>query len=212
MRRDQLPEGPLGELLSAAAAPGRPHELRGEEEAVAQFRQQYQPGPAVAPVRQKRPVRRLVAVAALALAAVGAGGTAFAAHTGHLPDRVQSWFDDSDAPAPPPVHTTAAAPSSPLPLPSLSPKASPGAATTTADLCRAWVARRTDPHARPVTGDDRKVLSQQAGGEPAIDGYCDRLLGITPTPATTSPKPKGHEKSKETGNDKKNSGGVTPSG
>jgi hypothetical protein len=69
-----------------------------------------------------------------------------------------------------------------------------------------------------VTGDERKALSSRAGGEPAIDDYCDRLLGAAPPPPggpAASPagppsagpsvgKSKKSEKSKDSGR------GVTP--
>lgn len=184
MKRDELPEGRLGELLSAAAAPGRRHELRGEPDAVATFRQEYRP-------RIARPrKRRIFAVAVAAVLAAGVGGTAFAANTGRLPDPVQTWFDKHTDLKPDhhdqePV-STMSAPQTPRP-PRASAATSAAAGPTPPEACRAWVARRTDSHARPVTGDERKALSLLAGGERAIDAYCDRLLGLAPSSSAAAP-------------------------
>ncbi|MFG2039044.1 hypothetical protein [Dactylosporangium sp. NPDC048998] len=183
------PEGRLGELLSAAAAPGRPYELAGEAAAVAGFRAAYRPA-----ARHRR--RRLVALAVAAVTAVSVGGTAFAATTGHLPAPVRSWLDFEEAP--PPASTSAARspdqPRSASAAPSAaaasgSPSASASAPVSAVEACRAFVAFRNDPHAGQISSDQRKALTALAGnGEKAIEEYCDRLLGVTPspTPAATA--------------------------
>ncbi|HTJ34131.1 MAG TPA: hypothetical protein VL738_12955 [Dactylosporangium sp.] len=179
MNPDELPEGRLGELLRAAAAPGRPHELAGEEAAVAAFTRVYRPA--------KRLRRRIVATAVAVFTAASIGGTAFAAETGHLPAPIKSWLEGA-----PDQTTTAAAPSpsaQPRTTPA-GPAASPPAAGTpaainTAAACRAYLAFRADPRAGAVTGEERKELARLAGGEPAIEDYCRRLLGVTATAKAT---------------------------
>ncbi|GAA4259258.1 hypothetical protein [Dactylosporangium darangshiense] len=187
MNPDELPHGRLGELLRAAAAPGRPHELAGEVAAVAAFTRAYRPA--------KRLRRRIVATAVAVFTAASIGGTAFAAETGHLPAPIRSWFDSAPDPT-----TAAAAPSLPSGPRSVQP---PGQATATtatgspaaispAAACRAFLASQADPHARKVTADERKELARLAGGsgEPVIEAYCQRLLGVTVTATKEPDKPK----------------------
>ncbi|MEU7865349.1 hypothetical protein [Dactylosporangium sp. NPDC049140] len=209
MKRDEFAEGRLGELLSAAAAPGRRHELLGEPDAVATFRREYRP-------RIARPrKRRIFAVAVAAVLAAGVGGTAFAANTGLLPDPVQTWFD-KHTDLKPDNHDTApvstmSAPQSPQP-PRASAATSAAAGPTPLEACRAWVARRTDPHARPVTGDERKALSLLAGGERAIDAYCDRLLGLAPSSSAAAPPSGKSGKSSKSSKSSNGSNGKSPGG
>ncbi|MER7006693.1 hypothetical protein ABT297_27140 [Dactylosporangium sp. NPDC000555] len=193
------PEGRLGELLSAAAAPGRPHELAAEDAAVAGFRAAYRPA-----VRHRR--RRLFALAVAGVAAVSIGGTAFAATTGHLPAPVQAWLGGEETP---PVHTSPTAtpdrprttpgastapgpPSTPTPTSTSTPTS---AAVPPVEACQAFLAFRADPHAPPVTGEQRKELNRlSGGGEKAIQEYCNRLLGVAPTPTMTpTPEEPAHE-------------------
>ncbi|MFI5905951.1 hypothetical protein [Dactylosporangium sp. NPDC051541] len=184
MKRDKLPDGRLGELLSAAGAPGRRHELRDEENAVAGFRQEYRPRTAA--VRRPRRKRRFLAVVATALVAAGVGGTAFAANTGRLPGPAQTWYDAHIAanPGRTPVSTTSAG------EPRTSPSPAPSASSTAEDSCRAWVARRTEPNsARPITGAEQEQLIRLAGGEPGIDAYCDRLLRSAPPSSAPASRP-----------------------
>ncbi|GAA3283890.1 hypothetical protein Dvina_01560 [Dactylosporangium vinaceum] len=186
MKRDKLPDSRLGELLSAASAPGRRKELRGEEDAVAGFRQEYRPRAVKAPRRK----RRLLAVVATALVAAGIGGTAFAANTGRLPAPAQTWYDSHIGAKPDktPISTISAG------QPNASPPPTPATSAPATDSCRAWVAHRTDPTgARPITGPEKDQLKSLAGGEPAIDTYCDRLLGAaapsSAPPSSRSPRP-----------------------
>jgi hypothetical protein len=188
--------GGVAALLAAAAGPPLPHETRGERAAVDRFREAYD----AADRRRPRRRRRIVAVLAASTVAVLLGGTAYAAHSGRLPDPLQRTAHDflsavgvpaPDHPSPAPTPTPSAGTSSPT-APSLTqPSAS---AALLRDLCRAWRAAEQDPHAQPITNDDRRVLGEAAGGEgrKQIDDYCGRLIGPTPaataTPGTT-PKP-----------------------
>ncbi|WP_433054991.1 hypothetical protein [Dactylosporangium sp. CS-033363] len=178
MKRDDLPDGRLGELLSAAAAPGRRHELRGEEDAVAGFRQEYRPRNA--PARRPRRKRRMLAVFATALVAIGVGGTAFAASTGNLPAPVQIWFDSHTTSDDSPT-STMSAPQVPHP----SPSASASLQVVLEKFCRAWEARDDEP----LTDEVRQELSRLAGGEASIDAYCHRVLGTAPSSSPSSARP-----------------------
>jgi hypothetical protein len=146
-------------LLLAAAAPALPHELVGEDAAVAAFRREYRPS------RGRR--RRLATLAVAVVAALSIGGTAVAATTG------RSFFAAAPGVA---AHASPAASPTPARLAAAGSPAATGNAEL-ADACRAWLAFRADPHARPVTGAERKELARAASGEPAIDDYCDRRVG-----------------------------------
>ncbi|WP_433088085.1 hypothetical protein ACQP1P_19375 [Dactylosporangium sp. CA-052675] len=192
MDLDQVRDPRLGPLLRAAAAPGQPHEVAGEAEAVAGFRGAYRP------VRRRR---RLLAAALAAFAAVSVGGTAFAASSGHLPAAVRSWLDGggggggggaspqpSTASAEP--RRSASPPAVPAgPEPSGSSRAAP---VPPAEACRSWQAFRADPRSRPITAAQRRDLAALAGGsgEPVIDEFCRRLLGGTEPGASPTHGPR----------------------
>ncbi|RLK25990.1 hypothetical protein DER29_4008 [Micromonospora sp. M71_S20] len=99
---------PLARLLSAAAAPARPGELAGEEDAVAAFRAARAAGPAAGGVPSPR--RRRFTAGAVAwgagIAVTATAGAAFAAVT----------LDRADDPPPPPRPATPT-PAAPAPAP-----------------------------------------------------------------------------------------------
>ncbi|HEX2356040.1 MAG TPA: hypothetical protein VHI50_06230, partial [Micromonosporaceae bacterium] len=102
----------LEALLAAAAAPGRPHELAGEQAALAAFRAAGLTGPLrrgappEAPARAGATARRLVVVQAVAAVTVAVGGVALAAGAGVAPGLVPRPLD---APAPAPARPESAA-------------------------------------------------------------------------------------------------------
>ncbi|WP_238007298.1 hypothetical protein KZZ52_02485 [Dactylosporangium sp. AC04546] len=164
----------VASLLAAAAAPARPHELAGEDAAVAGYRRVY--GTARPPGRR----RRLAVLATLTAVGVSFGSAAYAASTGRLPDPIQrtvhSFVDGVPAPAvaePPPTPA------------STGPRPSPASADILA-LCHAWEAFRADPHSPPVTGADRRRLADAAGGERFVTDYCRQLLSGPSTAASAS--------------------------
>jgi hypothetical protein len=193
----------VADLLAAAAGPPLPHETRGERAAVDRFRQAYV---AAARARSRRRSRRLaVAVSAAAVVAV-LGGTAYAAHSGRLPDPLQRTAHDLLSPVGVPAPDQPAPSRSPSHGPSPSPAPSSRTGSAAADhgsvgpsagastlrgLCQLWRAAEQDPHARPITNDDRRVLGEAAGGDgrKQIDDYCVLLIGPAPSPTTTAPKP-----------------------
>ncbi|MDH6114131.1 hypothetical protein P3T36_000532 [Kitasatospora sp. MAP12-15] len=182
--------GALSELLAAAAAPGTPRELVGEQAALAAFREaaRLAPSPAPAPSQPRRrsmadcaPARFLSAkIAAAALTATALGGVAVAAGTGNLPVA----FGGS------PAGTPVAHPS---PLASISPygqhpgsgRPSPDghgrstgqpddgtAPTGPAALCRAWAGA-----GQPTADPEFAPLPHEAGGAGKVRAYCAKLLG-----------------------------------
>jgi hypothetical protein len=186
-------------LLVAAAGAALPHETRGERAAVDRFRQTYGTAERRRPPRRRH---RIVAGLVASTAAVLLGGTAYAAHTGQLPDPLQRAAHDFlsavGVPAPDTRSPTPVSSASPSPSPSAGP--SPGLTEPSPSvarlrgLCQVWRSAEQDPHAPPITNDDRRVLGEAAGGDgrKPIDDYCARLIGPTPAapgiPGTT-PKP-----------------------
>jgi hypothetical protein len=201
----------LARLLAAAAGPARPGELAGERAAVAAFRREFgreaRTGVAVParPARRpRRPRRRVAVVAALSAVLLAAGGTAYAATTGRLPDAVQRVVEDmfsgnGPASTPPtdpasPNGSTAAGPSPTGPASGAASPAAPGGVAPGVDvarltgLCRSWEATRGNPHSNAISPEDLRVLATAAGGEDRIEAYCAALLN-RPAPPAKSDKP-----------------------
>ncbi|GAA2621700.1 hypothetical protein GCM10010399_61050 [Dactylosporangium fulvum] len=176
-------------LLAAATAPARPHELAGEEAAVAGYRRVFRPT-----VRR----RRCIALVAMATAVlVPIGGTAYAAGTGQLPDPIQrtvhSLLSGVGVPAPDDQETGNLSPSpSQQPSPGRTGTTSSPGVTGPVDLCRAWLVFQADPRSAPVTGTDRRELARAAGSDSGITDYCRKLVGApsaTPRPGSSSAEP-----------------------
>ncbi|NJC70059.1 hypothetical protein HC031_10105 [Planosporangium thailandense] len=188
----------LVHLLTAATAPARPHELDGEEAALAAFR-----APALAPghpSRRRTLVTRLLTVkVTAAFALTAAGGVALAA-VDALPripgvSSLGSRFGGratSGAGLAPGATTSgagrqSASPrSTPTPLPSTHPSPE--------NLCLLLLADRpTGPAGIGSSGLDSQALATLialAGGDPAAVGpYCSRLLGVPVRPASQLPSP-----------------------
>jgi len=167
MHPDLCPDPGLAPLLAAASAPGRPHELDGQDAAVARFRAAYRPA------RRRR--RRIAAIAVAAVAAASVAGTAAAAG--------RSWIEGGGGapPAPPPAPSAPPSPARPRSTPS---------GSVPAAACRHWQVFRADPRTGPVTAEERRELGRLAGGPsgPVIDQYCARLLG-DPVPTTHGRRP-----------------------
>ena len=185
----------VAELLAAAAGPPLAHETHGEQAAVDRFRQAYV---AAARARSRRRTHRFAAALSAAAVATVLGGTAYAAQSGRLPDPLQrtahSLLSSVGVPAPN-KPSPSPSPSSPTPSPHTTsagaapspaaPSAAPSAgASTLRHLCELWRAAEQDPHAPPITKDDRRVLAQAAGsnGRKPIDDYCAQLIGPAPAP------------------------------
>jgi hypothetical protein len=188
----------LARLLAAAAAAPTLDEWDGEGAIEAAFVRAHRLGPVQpAPVRRRRAftvsLNRIAAVKATAAVAVlVAGGTATAAGTGRLPDRIQQraheLFSPLGVPAPHTSGTRAAGgahasgrPTSPTSRP---PAQAPGAETV--ELCRAWDAAQNDPHGKAFPADKLKPLAKAAGGAASIPAYCAQVLATAASPATTT--------------------------
>ncbi|GGM78943.1 hypothetical protein GCM10007977_095670 [Dactylosporangium sucinum] len=175
----------LAALLRAAAGPARPHELAGEDAAVAAFRQGGRTAHAAARVRVGR---RVGVLAGSLAAAVLLGGAATAAGAGRLPEPLQraahDWFAGVGVPEPDAGPVPPAPPRSAPPATSSSP---PGvAAATTApaspsaaridELCRRWQEGR----GRKLTEAELRELAAVAQGEERIEPYCKERRGANP--------------------------------
>lgn len=179
----------LAKLLASAAAPARPHELAGEQAVVEAFvRARREPASRVQPPRTRdarspRFGRMAAAKVAAGVALVVAGGTAFAAETGYLPDpaqrRAHDLFSSLGVPAPSTGPTVTSRPPSagPSAATGTAPATDPSASAATVALCRAWVAAQRGPHTQEIPADDLRALAAAAGGRDEIRAFCARLLG-----------------------------------
>jgi hypothetical protein len=184
-RRDA---GPLGALLAAAAASGRPEELADWPAAVAAFRAAHAQ-PATSRRGQSRTKIRLtklftVKVAAFA-AAAATGGMALAATSGALPNPLEdkpavrvSNGQGTDRPG-------IASPGSSRTGPSILPSAS------LFGLCTAYEAGAD--HGNALADPAFTALVTAAGGIDRVDGYCQSLLASSAANAgPPSEHPTGH--------------------
>lgn len=171
---------PLANLLAAAAAPGRPDELAGEQAALAVFRAAqltHAPDPRRRSVLKTALAKMLTVkvAAAAAVVAVG-GGVAVAAETGALPNPLSAVKGQPSAS--PDVDKSKAAGGTEhgngSPSPSL------------VGLCRAFQAGAgSAEHSKALENPAFTVLITTAGGKDKVDTYCTSLL------ASAHPAPSG---------------------
>ncbi|MFI6269507.1 hypothetical protein [Micromonospora zamorensis] len=210
------PAEPVARLLAAAAGPGLPRELAGEDAAVAAFRAaRADPAPSV-PHRPRG--RRLTAGAVAwigAVAVTATAGAAFAAVS-------QDWVPDPGAPEPTRTSPTPGqgsprsgepgrSPSSPgtpsagtpSPRPP-SPGTPPAPGTPSANtapggslhgLCRAWLAKKPDQRDKALRTPAYERLVTAAGSAGQVEEYCRRLVPeekpSEPKTVTPAPPPTG---------------------
>lgn len=194
---------PLARLLNAAAAPGRAHEFRGEDAAVAAFEYHYARDPAAARRAAARsPGGRLPIARILALAAglCGGGAVALAAATGA--------FSGSPAPSPsaarvspgassvftPRPHATGGPVRAQARGPVVPPRGSSPGAPGPAALCRDLAAQAGQAQAGleqalassavpGLLGGARYApLTAAAGGTLGVPDYCALLLRLPALP------------------------------
>ncbi|WP_144121258.1 hypothetical protein [Catellatospora sichuanensis] len=199
-RTQAADQGPVGDLLARAAAPGRPEELAGAATVLAAFRAAY-PQPVA---RKRHTLRRALALKVGAIVAgLAVGGVAFAAHSGVLPNPFpigpQSPVSPSKSrPGTTPGHHASPSPSgSPTALPSTSASAAP----SLHGLCRSFLA--TADKDKPKATDSPKfaALVAAAAGQD-LTGYCTELIepnggrpstnpgnGPSPKPSKANPAP-----------------------
>ncbi|GAA2376133.1 hypothetical protein Cme02nite_10240 [Catellatospora methionotrophica] len=191
-------QGPVGELLARAAAPGRPEEVAGAAAALAAFRAAY-PQPLA---HKGRTLRRALALKVGAIAAaLTVGGVAFAAHSGVLPHpfpTVSPTSPPSSAPGATPARSSLPSPSG---TPTALPSASAGAVGNLHGLCRAFLATADKHKPKATDGPMYAALIAAAGGRDLAD-YCTALIdagggrpsgkpgsGPSPKPGKSHPAP-----------------------
>jgi hypothetical protein len=167
-------EEKLGNLLAAAAAPARVHELNGEQAALAAFRAAHRAGsqPRTRSLLKDLLARHLPAkVAAAAAAVVALGGVAAAAVTGTLPAVFGGGGDGPPA-------------SSVITAPSTASRANPGngpdGSPAVAGLCRAYASAPRADHDRALDNPTFGPLVQAAGSKAQVPGYCAHLPANNP--------------------------------
>lgn len=187
---DDLAVQDLAQVLAAASAPGRAEELIREDAALAAFATAHL---TPTPAHRRRPMNSVLTsalglkLAAAALAAVAAGGLAYAASTGVLPTPTNS------APAPHTSGSDGTTPSGPV-RPSLSPDWSPKGGKSAdphlTGLCNAYLNAGSPEDAKNhLTAD----LIAAAGTEDRVKDYC---LGVVSSPnpkPTAKPSPSSHK-------------------
>lgn len=164
---------PLVDLLALSSAPPRPDELAGRQAALAAFRDAQPSGAAgERPAPRGLPaVRTILALKILAaVAGITAGGMAFAASSGILPNP----FTPGSSPSSPAVRTTLA----PTPVAStpIQPSAEPSPALV--GLCRAYLNLPANNRAKALSSTAFTALATAAGNQD-VNAYCVALI---PTP------------------------------
>ena len=168
----------LAERLSAASAVAFPGELAGEHAAVAAFLAAADVDLAPQPGRRSMIKSVLVAklltlkAAAIAVAAVSAGGVALAASTGVLPNPLNQAPENPGHSVPAPDHSNG---SNATPSPSL------------VGLCTAYRAGAGENHGKALENPAFGALVTAAGGPENVDSYCTKLGVTEPGPGSASP-------------------------
>jgi hypothetical protein len=173
---------PLAERLAAASAAAFPGELAGEHAALAAFRAAADVDLAPQPGRRSMIKTALVAklltvkAAAVAIAAVSAGGVALAASTGVLPNPLNQVPDNAGISVPAPAQ-----------------KDSEGldASPSLIGLCTAYVVGDAAANEEALTNPAFSALVDAAGGVENIESYCAGLGVTESTPGNSANRPTG---------------------
>ncbi|MEU8005226.1 hypothetical protein AB0B66_29060 [Catellatospora sp. NPDC049111] len=199
-RNQVADQGPVGDLLARAAAPGRPEELAGASAVMAAFRAAY-PQPVA---RKGRTLRRAVALKVGAIvAALTVGGVAFAAHSGVLPNPFPIGPQSPASPSGSWPGGTPGQGASPTPSgsPSALPSASVSAPANVHGLCRSFLATADKDKPKATDSPAYAPLVAAAAGQDLAD-YCTALTaanagrpsanpgnGPSPKPSKAHPAP-----------------------
>ncbi|MGR6319341.1 hypothetical protein Q2K19_29240 [Micromonospora soli] len=188
---------PLARVLAAAAAPGDPGELAGEERALAAFRAaRAKPAPVPARAPRRRRLRLGVAAWAAGLAATATAGVAFAAVSLDRPEQpapptTPAGTDGSSAASPtgssPTTGTAGPAPSTGAPATGTGGPGQPAKVQQLTGLCRAYLAQPDPQRATALETPAFADLAAAAGGAEQVEAYCLRLV-----PDAASPSPRGN--------------------
>ncbi|WP_199734272.1 hypothetical protein [Micromonospora musae] len=205
------PPDPLAELLAAAAAPARAHELEGEQAALAAFR-----AARATPTTLRAPRRRRLTAGALAwvagLLVTATAGVAFAAVT----------LEQAAAPPVPVSPTPATGRPESRPAESTSTDARPDVAPSpdperssggpeqdeqAVRLCAAYLAKKPAQREKALTTPSFRPLVEAAGGVGEVEAYCQepaRAGRPSPPPVPAEPgngQGKVKDKDKDQGDD-----------
>jgi hypothetical protein len=183
-------------VLSAAAAPTVAAELGREAVTAALFRQAHLGRASAVPVPRwrERIVKRLAAgkfvAAAAAALALGSGGVALAASTGHLDlgDHGSRAGSQHSAHAPGQTGEHPTHPSHPA-QPTDGQTGHPSGTPTPSirGLCRAFQAGAGSANGKALTSPAFTALATAAGGKATIAAYCTALIGAPSTHPSASP-------------------------
>ncbi|MFJ6194520.1 hypothetical protein [Micromonospora sp. NPDC092111] len=185
-----LAAAPLARLLAAAAAPARPGELAGEQEAVAAFRaaRATRADAPVVPTRRRRGLTAGMVAWVAGLAATATAGVAFAAVTlDHPaePERPPSPAPTSVEPTPQrsprATHLTPSGKPGPGPSSAAVPATpggprKPAGAGRLAGHCRAYLAKSPGQRAKALTRPGFADLVAAVGGADRVEAFCRGLL------------------------------------
>jgi hypothetical protein len=173
----------LAAALRAAAAPTRPGELAGRQQALAAFHRALKhPAPSSRrPSMIKSALLKLLTLKAAAVAAVvvGTGGVALAASTGALPNPLSSH--------PVPAASAASHPGA-RPDASDHPRGDASPSPSLVGLCHAYTAGAGSDHGKALESPAFQALLTAAGGKADVDTFCSKLLASA-QPGTV---PSGH--------------------
>ncbi|HEX8867446.1 MAG TPA: hypothetical protein VF821_17440, partial [Lentzea sp.] len=160
----------LSDLLAAASAPARHHELAGEEAAVAAFRTARL---ATAPQRRRPRMLSLLSVKIAATAAAAAGGIALAAAAGALPGQHR---EDPAPTADTNVITTSSTTAASKQKPAEGkPDTNPSPSPSLKGLCQAWTSGAGADHGKAHENPAFSALITAAGGADKVPAFCADL-------------------------------------
>jgi hypothetical protein len=173
----------LAERLSAASTAALPGELAGEHAAVTAFRVAADVDLALRPGRGSMIKTALMAklltvkAAAIAIAAVSAGGVALAASTGVLPN---------------PMNPAPENPGISVPAPGQTKSDGSEASPSLIGLCTAYVVGNATAEETALTNPAFSALVDAAGGVENIESYCAGLGVTEETPGNSGNRPTDH--------------------
>jgi hypothetical protein len=205
-RADEPSADPLARLLAAAATPARPGELTDEDAAVAAFRHaRLTRAPRRRSLMKTALAKLATAKVAVAVIALGGGGIALAAGSGHLPGTTGSNQHASASPEQTSSNGHRADPSaaassrSSHPRPNQTSPEAVGPSNAKGSpspnlhgLCTAYTAQLHNNPGKALDNPAFTALINAAGGKDRVAGYCATLLGPPngqPAHGTPSPHP-----------------------
>ncbi|MET9631157.1 hypothetical protein ABZX92_27205 [Lentzea sp. NPDC006480] len=162
----------LSDLLAAATAPARDHELAGEQAAVTAFRAARL---TAAPQPRRPRMLSLLSVKIAATAVAAAGGIALAAAAGALPGQQR----EEPAPAADTnvVSTTSTTTAKNTQTPDQKPDNTASPSPSLKGLCQAYTSGAGEDHGKARENPAFSALITAAGGADRVPAFCSGLLG-----------------------------------